>query len=465
MPIYGPYNDYDNNGANSVPYKFFYHPFDGDVLAYAIRLPNNYNPDIAYPIMLWGGGNYTGKHYNETYIVNGTESQGNPYEMTHYPSNPTSGSWPWTYTWLTQNFTDCITIVPRLNDTSNWTKYMPLSEEAGLIETYSLAINGPIWKRNHYAVRDLLDKLIAGTVIPYTTMNSDTLVCDNVSTFAMPKVDATRIYAGGWSGGAITALGYMYTMADMIAGVFACAGQYYFAYQDTLNPESSYYNAFCHEHAKILAKRLAGKPVFVSCANSGMHYENNVMASLIADVCDEYEIENKFWFLGYDSTGHNYTVEAGTPLSSTNKIDTTVHIRQYHNTNPATEINVNPKLLILSKTLDNSDNLNLSEEENSFLIGNSYKSFFSLESLDTVLASVGENSVYIMSNTVFTDVDGSKVTYYRVNQEFLENNFGDVLHTYSRKNDSVGYLRKRWKAIYNNQVEISRPTRYLLTHI
>lgn len=395
MPIYGPYENYDKGGSLSQPYHFFYHPFDGDVLAYAIKYPVNYDPNQAYPVMIWGGGNpAVGKHYSQTAIDSKQESAINPYDMTHYNNNPSTGSWPWTSTWLQESISECIYIVPRPNDTPNWIKHMPLSDE-NITSGLEQVVNGTMWKRFNAAVEDLLISIIDNTVIPYKVMDSDTLDCSDIDeTYEYPNIDANRIYVGGWSGGAITALGYLFTFKHLIAGVYALAGQIYRAYADSLTPSSVYYNWFSAEHLKVYAKAVAGLPVFVSVANTGMRYDIIALADAVQDACTEHGVPNRFWFMGHNSTGHNYSVEADIPNSSGNRIDTTNHFRQLRNTNPETETNKNPRQLILSFSKDSYEGIELNAEEQAFLSGQSfYAEVISIEntSLDSLRMLLKEN--------------------------------------------------------------------------
>lgn len=358
MTVYGPYSDTSVSSRDN-DYKVFYHPYNNNALCYAISLPNNYDPDVEYPVMIWGGSNSAGKHYSQSAVDTGTTTTDNPY----------AGNGGYDSTWLTSYFNTHIVIVPRLNDTDDWISEQPLSSKT---DGSNVAINGVVWKRHHAATKDLILRMINNSVTPYTVYNSSEKECSGAVGFAFPKIDTNRISVGGWSGGAITALGYLYSFRELIASAYIFAGQMYRAYASTLQPSDSYYSWWNVEHMKVLAKNIAGLPCFISVANTGMQHDIIALATEVDSVCTEFGIDNKFWFVGHDSTTHSIPVEMANCFDSGKKIDTTIHSRQLWNTNPDSSTNLNPIQWMSQFTKEDSEYAPITQEEKDFISGKSY---------------------------------------------------------------------------------------------
>lgn len=436
---YEPVEDYNRY---TQPYRAFYHPYSNNALGYVIKLPVNYNPSISYPVMIWGGGNYESRKWWEYGIENGIKATNNPYSLEFPYSldggvtwpNDTTGNYLYSATWLRNDFSNFITIIPKLNDCPDWRLGgHTISKPAYDYYVYQAGLN----HTTGLALRDLLINLINKTTRFYRSVDVDLeantfIVGDEDSSYFNNKnsedvidlttlnIDANRIFMGGYSGGAGTAFGCAMSLRDLLAGLFCLAGW------PLSNAYSTYYNS------TAMLERLEGwcygllhipKVVSTASGNSMSNhwpYVIDIQESLYA----EYAYPNTFWWHNNSdpASSHDWQWESQ-PISYSYRFDLENHRGQDYNTNPETDTNKSFKYLVDSvwNKPNNPAPLDMTGYEYMFgdLVNNGY----------TLLAQPMQ-SAYGVSLSFSQHADGKTIFFSKSD---LEKRFGCLLKVYSSR--------------------------------
>lgn len=331
MSYGGPHSDYLN-------YKAFYHKYLDKPLGYRIFAPEGEVPVNGWPVMIWGGGNAVGRKLawiNET---------SNNVDMRFYITGGSGAYWP-VEQWFIQPFANLESMVYIVPEIVDWNGWLNEAQQSAITEHPEVSLHtGVLWGSWSKALKDLLQKLIAGTVTPYTT-NTFSQQAD----YTYPLVDSNRIYLGGFSGGAISTFAVLTELKDMIAAVFACAAQVIgTAYVNHWDAGSDDYNQFIVDRLNYLAALWCHIPIFIYCATgNAMFASNQALATAMATACSDYSKDNRLLFGKYIGGSHNFATECAACFIDTNKLNIDVHTEQVFG-----ETGANPAEWLLSQTLD-----------------------------------------------------------------------------------------------------------------
>lgn len=333
---YGPHDDIRRNVSHNYFYRAFYYPYMGKPLGFRLKIPDNFNPETEYPLMIWGGGNSTGRKIIEN------------YDNNVYHKDMQFGLYP--ATWFSNTFSEMIYLIPQIID---WTEWLNEAQNDSSHLEYILQtdLGRSFWGGWGNALRELILSLIQGNAPPYKTAYCDeNAMWEN---FTFPKINPNKIYGGGYSGGAFSIFCVLDKLRDIISGIWSMAGQPFGgAYKDHWSPYSDDYSDAVIDRLSLLAEYWCHIPIFCSvCTSNGMYHSCKAFATSIQNACEKHNKTNKFYLRvvdykdylmdtwssslnRYDKNSAHWDAYEWSPCSSTgNLIDFTIHSEQKFKTN------------------------------------------------------------------------------------------------------------------------------------